>query len=349
MSQFYFEYINEKLIDRLLKCSLCSKALLDPVKTANGDPSCRNCAIENASKVYPDDHQQQSSFIQELNPIQDRIVLDMLDSLLVKCTKCDKTNTRRLHIEEHLKQECPKRIVSCIASDLRCPWSGPYQDSIRHITQCTFQLLRPILADTVECRKQLEQYKKSSEQQQRIIEQLTEQIKLYDNRIEKFQKGQSITLGLLSKQSKLHEQCEEKFAQIQTQLDEQRNIQTELKTEFQQLKEMYSNISNTSNESQNESNQSNEFEQLSIQFKQQLDECQNKMQELKVQFDERMIQLNEYEHTIKSLPELEKSLKDEMNELEKNVHQHHTQISLLFNKLNKSSKYMQSFSTNKKF
>ncbi|CAF0813158.1 unnamed protein product [Rotaria sordida] len=328
-SELNFEYVNEDSIDRLLKCRICSKPFIDPVITRDDDRFCRKCIIQKASINDSKHFDQQSSFIENLVPIEEKILLDMLDVLLVKCTKCQQINNRQIHLEEHISNKCPKRIVLCKASDLKCPWSGPDEERYNHMKQCTFQLLRPILTEALQCQKQLEQYRRSYNEQQHEIEQLKKQIQIYENRTEKLQKGYTILLELLSQQTRRCTTFEKDIQQIREQSN-QENIQPiELKKEIEQLKEQYHQIINIpSNEFQTELHRLNQLEQT-------INDLSTKCQQLDEQYqyqNQQIIQLNKCQLEINQLQKEDQSQKEEIKDVQRKFSQYETQILLLARK-----------------
>ncbi|CAF2045134.1 unnamed protein product [Rotaria magnacalcarata] len=362
MSEFNFEYMNEASINALLKCRLCSKPFLDPIITRDGDRFCRKCITQKASADHPTGYNRQSSFIEDLVPMKEKILLDMLDNLPVKCIQCQKINTRAVHLQQHLQNECPKRIVLCIASDLKCPWSAPYDEFDSHVQKCTFHLLRPILMESLQFQKQFEQYKQSYDQQQQEIEQLREKVKSYENHMEKLQKTYTVILGSLSQQARRCSGFEKDMQQMREQFNEYNNQQIELRQELQLIKEQTNQASIPSDVIPNESRQlnqlqqaiddvsskfqqldvkiqlksiddvTNQLHQLDVKCQQRSDQSQNEIQKLKAEFNQRMTPLNEYQLEIRKLQEEGRSQKNEITTLKQNVNQHDAQILLMAKK-----------------
>ncbi len=212
-----FTYMNEDSIERLLKCSICVKPFIDPVITRDNDRFCRRCVTEKLQADQSPDFNRQSSFIENLIPIDESILLDMLDNLLVQCSECQQINIRRKQFQEHLITECPKRIALCKASDLKCPWNGSFEDLDNHVKTCTFELLRPILSEALQSRIS------SNEQQQQEIEQLKKQIEQYENRIDKLQKGFRAFLELTSQQKLRYDNIQKDLQEIRELYNEQNN------------------------------------------------------------------------------------------------------------------------------
>jgi Asp-tRNA(Asn)/Glu-tRNA(Gln) amidotransferase C subunit len=259
MSKMNFTYVDEDSINHLLKCNICSKPFIDPVVTRDDDRFCRRCITEKLHSNQSPDFNRQSSFIEDLVPVEGRILFEILDNLLVQCQDCQQTNIRRMHFEQHLLTECPKRIVLCKASDLKCPWSGSSEEIDHHITNCSFELLRPILSETLQCQKQVEQYRLLSNEQHFQIELLKKQIEQYETRTDRLQKGFKAFLELTSQQKvrfeniqkdiqQIRELCHEQTIrqnQIQNQTEQLNQIQSQIEQlnqiDFQQIQEQYTN------------------------------------------------------------------------------------------------------------
>ncbi|CAM2730223.1 unnamed protein product [Rotaria socialis] len=100
----------------------------------------------------------------DLIPITERIVLNMLDRLPVKCTVRGTMNIQRGSFEQHAAKFCSKLNVNCPAADLKCPWSGSNGQLQQHISICAFEQMRPMVADIIKNKHQLkEQIQKMSE------------------------------------------------------------------------------------------------------------------------------------------------------------------------------------------
>jgi len=233
--------MDEDSIEHLLKCKICSKPFIDPVITRDGDRFCRLCIIEKSLINYPSEYSQQSSFIESLVPITEKILLEMLDNLLVKCPDCQKLNLLRKDFSQHLLNECPERIISCKASDLKCPWNGSYNEYNDHVKKCTFELLRPILNETLQYKKQFEEYRICYNEQKNEIVELKKQIEQYEDRLEKLQKGFKAFLDLNIQQKLRYEKFQNDIQQIYEQFTEQYNQISIHLHEFQQTKNEFSN------------------------------------------------------------------------------------------------------------
>lgn len=133
--------MDEKNIHQALKCKLCGKPFVNPVTTTNNDTFCRECITTVLSRRSD----QGLAELKGLKPVTERLVLDMLDSLLVRCTKCGEINILRGQLEEHENKACMQATVLCRAADLKCPWVGPREELDDHAQMCKFEPLRSAL------------------------------------------------------------------------------------------------------------------------------------------------------------------------------------------------------------
>jgi DNA repair exonuclease SbcCD ATPase subunit len=236
-----YSYINEDLINPLLKCPICSKPFVDPVITPNGNGT-RTCRLCN-------DHQN-------CVPVTEKLLLDLLDDLQVECTKCKERNIRRGDLEHHKNTTCTQRLVLCKAADLKCSWTGSHEQLDDHLESCSFHLLRPIfteiLADIRQFKEQTNQNRISCDEQQQAeedrnrndefkkeIEELKQQCNRLQNDVQqlKTQNEQVENENLLLKQE-LNE-FKNQFDQLKQLYNQQINENNELQTEIQQLKKQY--------------------------------------------------------------------------------------------------------------
>ncbi|CAF2588643.1 unnamed protein product [Rotaria sp. Silwood2] len=129
-----------------------------------GHTFCHQCIIEwlNKQNTCPTCRNRMS--LQELSPIATRIILNQLDRLLVQCTLCKQKNIQRGNILHHFEQ-CPNKIVPCLAADIKCMWTGRPNERIEHVRMCPFQQIRPIIDELrTELKAQAQQYDKHIEQ-----------------------------------------------------------------------------------------------------------------------------------------------------------------------------------------
>jgi hypothetical protein len=164
-----FEYMDKASIDKDLNCEYCNNPLVDPVSTPCKHTFCRVC-IENKIKrtggaCAKSKCKNKAMTLQDLTPVTERIVLNMLDRLLVKCSICGTSNIQRGTFDRHAAKLCPKATVSCSAADLKCPWIGSSDQLKHHAMVCAYEQIRPILMEIIQENHQLkEQIQHTSEQ-----------------------------------------------------------------------------------------------------------------------------------------------------------------------------------------
>lgn len=164
-----FEYMDKASIDKDLNCEYCTNPLVEPVSTPCKHTFCRVC-IENKIKktggaCAKPKCKNKSIALEDLTPVTERIVLNMLDRLLVKCTSCGMSNIQRGAFDKHATKICPKATVTCAAVDIKCPWSGPSDQLKQHMITCAYEQIRPVLAEIIQDNKQLkEKLQQMSEQ-----------------------------------------------------------------------------------------------------------------------------------------------------------------------------------------
>ena len=112
-----YEYVDEDLINDELKCIICTQPFQSPVTITCKHLFCLSCIDtwfkQNAScPICRHPLEMQSLF----NKLTSEILLTQLDSLFVRCLKCNKTNIKRIDIEKHLKR-CSK-----ISNPFGKPW-----------------------------------------------------------------------------------------------------------------------------------------------------------------------------------------------------------------------------------
>ena len=141
-----YSYMSNQRIDSLLRCAVCDEPFIDPVTAPDGRKGCRLCLTE--------DSPSQSA---KLQPIEELIVLEMLRSLKIQCPQCEEINIRRGDVEKHQQNTCRRAIVSCQASDIKCPWRGAREKLDDHMDHCVFQPLRPALSELITQNKHLKE------------------------------------------------------------------------------------------------------------------------------------------------------------------------------------------------
>ncbi|CAF1321836.1 unnamed protein product [Rotaria sp. Silwood1] len=159
-SKHPYVYMTDQQINPLLLCSICQKPFVDPLTTKDNKRGCRACFTDySSSQSVP------------MAPIQEGIVLEMLNSLLVECTKCKDKNIRRGDLQRHEEKSCKRVFVQCKAADIKCPWKGVREELDAHMEQCVFEPLRPVLAELI---MENEQLKEKIDQLEILIKKFTE-------------------------------------------------------------------------------------------------------------------------------------------------------------------------------
>ncbi len=233
MTSTYFEYMDKASIDKDLNCEYCNNPLVDPISTPCKHTFCRTC-IENKIKktggaCAKPKCKNKSIALEDLTPVTERIVLNMLDRLLVKCTNCGALNIQRGAFEKHVTKICPKAAVSCPASDLKCSWIGSSDQLKQHVMVCAYEQIRPILIEIIQDNRQLK------EQIQQMSEQCLKNHSLHINELQ--ETNQRLNTSI--------EQLGEVLYHEKSQLKD-------LKVEVQQLKELIMQDKNQINQLQTE-------------------------------------------------------------------------------------------------
>ncbi|CAF2951471.1 unnamed protein product [Rotaria sp. Silwood2] len=162
-SKHPYVYTTDQKINPLLICCICQKPFVDPVTTVDHRRGCRACLTEYSSHRLP-----------SVTPIQEWIVLEMLNSLLVECTRCKEINIRRGDLKQHEEESCKRAFVLCKAADIKCPWKGVREELDAHLEQCVFEPLRPVLAEIIMGNKQ---FKEKIDTLEILIKKFTKEIK----------------------------------------------------------------------------------------------------------------------------------------------------------------------------
>ena len=156
-----FEYMDKASIDKDLNCEYCNNPLVDPVSTPCKHTFCRVC-IENKIRktggaCAKPKCKNKSITLDDLTTVTERIVLNMLDRLLVRCISCGTPNIQRGAFEKHVMKSCPKASVPCPAADLKCSWIGSSDQLKQHLIVCAYEQLRPVLLDMLQENRQLKE------------------------------------------------------------------------------------------------------------------------------------------------------------------------------------------------
>jgi hypothetical protein len=121
---------------------MCEKPFVDPVTAQDSRRGCRSCLEKTGGT---------------LTPIQEWIVLEMLNGLLVRCTQCEELNIKRGDLKQHEQTACRLAVVPCIAADIKCTWQGAREQRTKHLSECVFEPLRPALQEIITGNKQLQE------------------------------------------------------------------------------------------------------------------------------------------------------------------------------------------------
>ena len=140
-SRHPYEYMDESKTNSLLLCCKCEKPFVDPVTDRNQQRGCRLCLSDSSP----------------LTDIREWIVLEMLNSLLVKCTRCGQKDIPRGKLAEHENRSCRRATVACKNADIKCTWRDAREHLDEHVAQCVFGPLRPALADILTENQQLQE------------------------------------------------------------------------------------------------------------------------------------------------------------------------------------------------
>lgn len=126
--------------------------MIDPVVLTSCDETfCRRCVepnLESHLRICAKCNIKILS-INDLIPADPSLHRE-LDDLLVKCNDCEQTNIQRGTFDEHVKTLCPKSIVVCSASDIKCPWTRPADELKQHVASCHYEQIRHVLVDLIE-------------------------------------------------------------------------------------------------------------------------------------------------------------------------------------------------------
>ena len=142
-----FEYVNESSIDPELICTICKSPYQDPRCTPCDHTFCADC-IATWTRLNPRSCPTCRRPVpnNDLAPAS-RIVRNMLDRLLVKCTRCGDMTIRHEQFADHFWKTCPKITVCCVAAEMRCSWTGPIDQLESHLSSCAFHQLQDFLKE----------------------------------------------------------------------------------------------------------------------------------------------------------------------------------------------------------
>jgi len=158
MTNINYEYIDELSIDENYKCTICRKPFQHPVTTPCDHSYCHECILNWLNQGHlscPICQQTLSS--NNLIPITTRLVLNILDKLLVKCSQCGQNRIERGNLIDHTRKFCPKSITNCTASDIECSWSGTRDELEKHLSICNYEKLRSVLSQLINTNQQFQE------------------------------------------------------------------------------------------------------------------------------------------------------------------------------------------------
>jgi hypothetical protein len=140
-----YEYIDEASIYPDLMCVICSEPFKNPVCTPCDHTFCRHCIIqwiENEDFSCPICRKALLTIqLKQAN----RIILNMLNRIHVKCILCGQRRLQRGTFDNHIKNECPKSDVNCLSAKLNCPWIGQRGELENHLKTCIFYSFQPFV------------------------------------------------------------------------------------------------------------------------------------------------------------------------------------------------------------
>ncbi|CAF4512439.1 unnamed protein product, partial [Rotaria sp. Silwood2] len=166
-----FTFMNDALIDDEFICLICNEPFNNATCTPCDHTFCRSC-IEQWLQKSTDENKScpvcrhSLSIDNDLKPAS-RIISNRIDRYLVKCLACELEKIPRGLFSDHISKICTKATVSCLASNILCPWIGPRYQLEDHLKLCPYQQIRPILELIQTKNSQLEEL--ITNQQQEII------------------------------------------------------------------------------------------------------------------------------------------------------------------------------------
>jgi hypothetical protein len=134
--------MDEAAINPLLLCCICEKPFVEPCTADDARRGCRSCL---------------SDYSLSLTPIEEVIVIEMLNSIPVRCSQCGDVNIRRGNFKKHQQEACKRAVVPCKAADMKCSWKGAREQLDEHLKECIFEPLRPALEEIINENKQFQE------------------------------------------------------------------------------------------------------------------------------------------------------------------------------------------------
>ncbi|CAM4961542.1 unnamed protein product [Rotaria socialis] len=214
-----YEYVNKSNISNYFICEICKNPFIDPV--ALPEP-CEQTFCFKCIQLNLENHSQnclqcnKKSLSNADLKKESLIVRKTLDNLPVKCRSCFQENIRRAKFSQHMQEICPKRRVCCSASNIQCPWYGPYDQFHRHVNECPYEKIRPLLSKLINDVARLDQLTQLQTKIQNLennFEQLQNQMEQTENEnkslreklneMEKFEIENKILYEKISKMEKV--------------------------------------------------------------------------------------------------------------------------------------------------
>ncbi|CAF3402954.1 unnamed protein product [Rotaria socialis] len=214
-----YEYVNKSNINNDFICEICKNPFIDPV--ALPEP-CEQTFCFKCIQLNLENHSQnclqcnKKSLSNADLKKESLIVRKTLDNLPVKCRSCFQENIRRAKFSQHMQEICPKRRVCCSASNIQCPWYGPYDQFHRHVNECPYEKIRPLLSKLINDVARLDQLTQLQTKIQNLennFEQLQNQMEQTENEnkslreklneMEKFEIENKILYEKISKMEKV--------------------------------------------------------------------------------------------------------------------------------------------------
>ncbi|CAF2018622.1 unnamed protein product, partial [Rotaria magnacalcarata] len=152
-----YEYLNETSIDELLLCPLCKSPFVDPMSSPCQHTVCCQCIKKWLKKSSTCPICRKSLVENDLKPVTERILLQMLHRLKVKCTECGQTDLERGNFNDHIEKACTNSTVECPSAVIKCPWRGQRDQLNDHLATCAFEPIRPMFSELINENRQLKE------------------------------------------------------------------------------------------------------------------------------------------------------------------------------------------------
>ena len=143
-----YDYIDEGSINERLTCAICSNPFIQPMKTKckpTEHTFCHNCIKDWLQRQLSCPTCRRTLRTEHLTTVSERILIDMLDDLLVKCPFCQRKGLARGALEEHINKQCSNRQINCSSVDISCSWSGSPEQLQQHLQTCPYTALRAMI------------------------------------------------------------------------------------------------------------------------------------------------------------------------------------------------------------